>query len=253
MANTRTIAVISDIHANVEALDAVLADIAGCGITKTFCLGDVVGYGPDPGPCIDRVMECDFTVMGNHDHAVFMEPTGFNTPAENAVFWTRRQLSAEPDEQVRRRRWEFIASMAEYRETNSVLFVHGSPQRPMHDYLFPDEAELNMTHLMEVFDLLKQISFVGHTHLPGVFTETYEFLTPAQIGESYTISDRKVIVNVGSVGQPRDLDPRACYVTLAGREVRWNRVPYDHKKTMEKILATDELDDFLANRLAEGR
>ena len=253
MAKSRTIAVVSDIHGNIEALEAVLADIAGRDITKVFCLGDVVGYGPDPEACIDRVMGLDFTIMGNHDHAVFMEPIGFNTPAENAVFWTRERLDAEPDDQVRRRRWEFLAGMREFREMNSVLFVHGSPQRPMHDYLFPDEAELNMTHLMEVFDLLRQICFVGHTHLPGVFTETYEFLTPAQIGEAYAISDRKVIVNVGSVGQPRDLDPRACYVTIAGRDVRWHRVPYDHKKTMEKILATDELDDFLANRLAEGR
>lgn len=253
MAKSRTIAVVSDIHGNIEALEAVLADIAGRGIAKIFCLGDVVGYGPDPEACIDRVMGLDFTIMGNHDHAVFMEPIGFNTPAENAVFWTRERLDAEPDDQVRRRRWEFLAGMREFREMNSVLFVHGSPQRPMHDYLFPDEAELNMTHLMEVFDLLRQICFVGHTHLPGVFTETYEFLTPAQVGEAYAISDRKVIINVGSVGQPRDLDPRACYVTIAGRDVRWHRVPYDHKKTMEKILATDELDDFLANRLAEGR
>lgn len=253
MAKTKTIAVISDIHANVEALDAVCADIADKNIEKVFCLGDVVGYGPDPEVCLDRVMACDFTIMGNHDHAVFMEPTGFNTPAENAVFWTRLRLHAEADEQVRRRRWEFIAAMAEYRETDSVLFVHGSPQRPMHDYLFPDEAELNMTHLVEVFDLLRHICFVGHTHLPGVFTETYEFLTPAQIGEAYTIGDRKVVINVGSVGQPRDLDPRACYVTIEGREVRWRRVPYDHKRTMEKILTTDALDDFLANRLAEGR
>jgi len=253
MAKTKPIAVISDIHGNIEALDAVWADIAARGIDKIFCLGDVVGYGPDPEACLDRVMQCDFTVMGNHDHAVFMEPIGFNTPAENAVFWTRQRLSAVPDDQTRRRRWEFMAGMPEYHETNSVLFVHGSPQRPMHDYLFPDEAELNMTHLMEVFDLLRHVCFVGHTHLPGVFTETFEFLTPAQVGDTYAITDRKCVINVGSVGQPRDLDPRACYATIEGREVRWHRVPYDQKKTMEKILATKVLDEFLANRLAEGR
>jgi len=248
------VAVISDIHANVEALDAVLDDIARRPVDKIYCLGDVVGYGPEPGPCLDRVMErCAFTVMGNHDHAVFMEPTGFNTPAENAVFWSRAQMTGEANEQVRRRRWEFVAGLAEFHEVDSTLFVHGSPQRPMHDYLFPDEAELNMSHLVNVFDLFERVCFVGHTHLPGVFTETYEFLTPAQVGEKYTLSGRKVIVNVGSVGQPRDLDPRACYVTFNGREVRWHRVPYDHKVTMEKILATRVLDEFLANRLAEGR
>jgi diadenosine tetraphosphatase ApaH/serine/threonine PP2A family protein phosphatase len=247
------IAVISDIHGNLEAMQAVCADIALKKVQSIFCLGDVVGYGPDPAACLDRAMDFDFTIMGNHDHAVFMEPGGFNTPAENAVFWTRRVLDGEPDEALRRRRWEFLARMDEYRETDSVLFVHGSPRRPMHEYLFPDEAELSLQRLMETFDLVKHVCFVGHTHLPGVFTETYEYLTPSQIGHKFTIGERKAILNVGSVGQPRDLDPRACYVTVDGREVRWHRVPYDHKTTMEKILATSELDEFLANRLAEGR
>jgi diadenosine tetraphosphatase ApaH/serine/threonine PP2A family protein phosphatase len=247
------IAVISDIHGNLEAMQAVCADIALKKVQSIFCLGDVVGYGPDPAACLDRAMDFDFTIMGNHDHAVFMEPGGFNTPAENAVFWTRRVLDGEPDEARRRRRWEFLARMDEYRETDSVLFVHGSPRRPMHEYLFPDEAELSLQRLMETFDLVKHVCFVGHTHLPGVFTETYEYLTPSQIGHKFTIGERKAILNVGSVGQPRDLDPRACYVTVDGREVRWHRVPYDHKTTMEKILATSELDEFLANRLAEGR
>jgi len=249
-----TVAILSDVHANIEALDAVLADIDRQGIGTIYCLGDVVGYGPDPAACLDRVMtRCEFTVMGNHDHAVFMEPVGFNTPAENAIFWSRCGLDSEPDEQARRRRWEFVAAMPAFRELNSVLCVHGSPQRPMHDYLFPDEAELNMAHLVNVFDLFSHVCFVGHTHLPGVFTETYEFLTPRQVGEGYSVGSRKVIVNVGSVGQPRDLDPRACYVTLSGRDVRWHRVPYDHKATMEKIRATGVLDEFLANRLADGR
>jgi diadenosine tetraphosphatase ApaH/serine/threonine PP2A family protein phosphatase len=247
------IAIISDIHGNLEALEAVLSDIAPKNVESIFCLGDVIGYGPDPAACLDRAMDFEFTIMGNHDHAVFMEPAGFNTPAENAVFWTRRTLDAEPDGSKRQRRWEFLAGMGEFRETDSVLFVHGSPRRPMHEYLFPDEADLGLTRLMETFDLIQHVCFVGHTHLPGVFTETYEFMTPAKIGHKFTIGERKAIVNVGSVGQPRDLDPRACYVTLDGREVRWHRVPYDPKATMAKILATGELDEFLANRLAEGR
>ena len=247
------IAIVSDLHANIEALDAVLADIAAKKIETIFCLGDVVGYGPDPRACLDRAMGFEFTIMGNHDHAVFMEPAGFNTPAEVAIFWTRQELDAEPDVELRRRRWEFVAGLEEFRERETVLFVHGSPRRPMHEYLFPDEGEVNMTRLVEVFDRLKHVCFVGHTHLPGVFTETYQFMTPSQVGHKYTIGERKLVINVGSVGQPRDLDPRACYVTVDGREIRWHRVSYDHKKTMSKILATDVLDEFLANRLAEGR
>ena len=247
------IALVSDIHSNVEALDAVLADIAVQKVERIYCLGDVVGYGPDPKACLDRAMEFEFTLMGNHDHAVFMEPAGFNTPAETAVFWTREELDADPDEQGRCRRWEFLSRMEEFYQDDSALYVHGSPRRPMHEYLFPDEAELNMTRLAEVFDLVRHVCFVGHTHLPGVYTETYDFLVPAEIGHKYTIGDRKAILNIGSVGQPRDLDPRACYVTVDGREVHWHRVPYNYKKTMGKILATKVLDEFLANRLAEGR
>jgi diadenosine tetraphosphatase ApaH/serine/threonine PP2A family protein phosphatase len=247
------IALVSDIHANLEALEAVCADIAEKKVEAIFCLGDVVGYGPDPRACLDKAMTFDFVIMGNHDHAVFMEPTGFNTSAETAVFWTREMLESDPDEKARRKRWEFLARMEEFQDKDTALFVHGSPRRPMHEYLFPDESEVNLTRLGEAFDLVKHVCFVGHTHLPGVFTETMEFFTPAQVGHKYTVGDRKVIANVGSVGQPRDLDPRACYVTVEGHDIRWHRVPYDTKKTMEKILATQVLDEFLANRLAEGR
>ncbi len=247
------IALVSDIHSNIEALEAVCADIADNKCEAVYCLGDVVGYGPDPKVCLDRVMEFEFTIMGNHDHAVFIEPLGFNTAAERAVFWTRQVLGAEADEKTRRRRWEFFARMDTVRKTDGLLYAHGSPRHPMHDYIFPDEAELNLSKLMAAFDLIEGVCFVGHTHLPGVFRETYEFLTPTQLGHKFRLDGGRALVNVGSVGQPRDLDPRACYVTVDGREVRWHRVPYDHKTTMEKILAVDELDEFLANRLAEGR
>jgi len=246
------IALVSDIHGNIEALDAVCADIAELGCEAIYCLGDVLGYGPDPKACLDRAMEFDFTIMGNHDHAVFMEPGGFNTPAERAVFWTRRVLETEPDEGLRRKRWEFLARMDVARQENGVLYVHGSPRYPMHEYLFPDESDMGPAKLMQVFDMIAGACFVGHTHLPGVFTEELEFLTPVQLGHTYALGG-KAIVNIGSVGQPRDLDPRACYVTLHGREVRWHRVPYDVQQTMEKVFANDELDDFLGNRLADGR
>jgi predicted phosphodiesterase len=251
--HTTMIAIISDIHSNIEALEAVSADIADKKCEAIFCLGDVIGYGPDPKVCLDRSMAYPFAIMGNHDHAVFMEPLGFNTAAERAVFWTRRVLEGEPQDAVRRRRWEFLAAMEAVHRLDGILFTHGSPRQPMHDYLFPDEAELNLTKLTAAFDLIQGACFVGHTHLPGVFKETYEFLTPTQLGHKYVLDDRRAIINVGSVGQPRDLDPRACYVTLDGRTVQWHRIPYDHKTTMEKILAIPDLDEFLANRLAEGR
>jgi predicted phosphodiesterase len=247
------IALVSDIHGNIEAMDAVCADIAERKCEAILCLGDVVGYGPDPKACLDRVMGFDRTIMGNHDHAVFIEPAGFNTPAERSIFWTRKVLESEPDEALRRRRWEFLARMGTSHSQDGILYVHGSPRYPMHEYLFPDEGEMSPAKLMQVFDLVKSACFLGHTHLPGVFTAAYEFLTPAQVGYKYAIGEGKAVINVGSIGQPRDLDPRACYVTLDGNEVQWHRVPYDYKTTMGKILAIEELDDFLANRLADGR
>lgn len=247
------IALVSDIHANVEALDAVCDHIAESGCERICCLGDVVGYGPDPKACIDRVMEFEFCLIGNHDHAVFMEPLGFNTAAERAVFWTRGVIDEEPDEALRRRRWEFVGGMEQVHADNGRSYVHGSPRHPMHEYLFPDEPEMGLSKLVGVFEMIEGACFVGHTHLPGVFTEEFQFLTPSQIGHKYDLGGRKAVINVGSVGQPRDLDPRACYVTVDGDEIRWHRVPYDHKTTMEKILAVDALDEFLANRLAEGR
>ena len=247
------IAIVSDIHGNIEALDAVCADIAKKGCERILCLGDVVGYGPDPKACLDRAMEFDFTIMGNHDHAVFIEPGGFNTAAEQAVFWTRRMLDTEPDEGRRRRRWEFLATMDTTRKEDGVLYVHGSPRQPMHEYLFPDEAEVSPMKLVEVFNLLESVCFLGHTHLPGLFTEMFQFLVPDKLEHRYEVGSGKAVINVGSVGQPRDLDPRACYVTLDGQEVRWHRVAYDWERTVEKILAIRELDDFLGIRLAEGR
>jgi predicted phosphodiesterase len=103
-------AIISDIHSNLEALQAVLADIKAQGITEIYCLGDVVGYGPNPRECIDLVMDAKLVILGNHDQGAMFDPDGFNGPAEKAIFWTRAQLESAPDSKANReRRWEFLA------------------------------------------------------------------------------------------------------------------------------------------------
>ena len=105
-------AIISDIHANLEALTAVLAEIDGRGIKRIICLGDVVGYGPNPLECIDAVIaRCEFSLMGNHDFAILFEPYNFNTAAENAAFWTRSQFENDVDIDRRNRRWKYLGSM----------------------------------------------------------------------------------------------------------------------------------------------
>lgn len=246
------IALISDIHANLPALTAVLADIKSQGIEQIYCLGDIIGYGPWPGECLDLAGGWEFCLMGNHDHAVLLEPGGFNSSAEQAIFWTRQRLEAEPDGAVRQRRWEFVAALGVHKFENNLLFVHGSPRRPLHEYVFPDDAEVNREKVTAIFDRIPSACFVGHTHMPGLLSSDYQFRSPAELGGRIKLDGRKAVVNIGSVGQPRDRDPRACYVVLNGAEVIWRRVPYDVESMVKAILATG-LEKFNAHRLRDGR
>jgi len=247
------LALISDIHANLAALESVLADIKDQGAERIYCLGDVIGYGPQPVECLDLAPDWDLCLMGNHDHAVFLEPAGFNTAAERAVFWTRDRLESDSDGERRQRHLEFVAGLGVHRFEDNILFVHGSPRRPLHEYVFPDDPEMNMQKMATIFDRIPSVCFVGHTHMPGLFTEDYRFLTPGDLDHVYAIGDRKAVVNIGSVGQPRDRDPRACYVLLDGRQVVWRRVEYDVQATVRAILEAPGLDNFNAQRLRDGR
>jgi diadenosine tetraphosphatase ApaH/serine/threonine PP2A family protein phosphatase len=247
------LALISDIHSNLAALEAVLADIKAQGAERIYCLGDVIGYGPQPRECIDLAAQWEFCLMGNHDYAVFLEPTGFNTAAERAVFWTREALDAEPASEARLRRWEFLADLGVHKFEDNVLFVHGSPRRPLHEYIFPDDPQMNMEKMAAIFDRIPSACFVGHTHMPGVFTEDYRFLVPAELDHHMELGERRVVINIGSVGQSRDRDPRACYVLLDGKRVVWRRVEYDVQATARAILEAPGLDNFNALRLRDGR
>ncbi len=256
-------AVISDIHANAEALRAVLADIESRGIDRIVNLGDVVGYGPDPLEVVDLVAQrCAWTLMGNHDFGVLYEPTNFNPAAESSAYWTRAQFDAEEDEALRAKRYDFLGRLRVRvveplpDSSTTVLAVHASPRRPINEYIFPDDASDAPDKLEAIFDRVERIAMVGHTHVPGVFTDEPDFYPPAEIGDSgsYKFMDgEKVIINVGSVGQPRDNDPRASYAVLHPDRVEFHRVEYDVKVTADKIKAIPELHDWLGDRLYEGR
>ncbi len=207
-------ALISDIHGNLEALEVVLADIKTQGIDEIFCLGDVIGYGPNPRECIDRVMEnCKVALLGNHDQGAMFDPDGFNIGAERAIFWTREQLENASDRANNEKRWEFLGMLPRSHRQDSFLFVHGSPRNPLSEYIFPEDI-YNHRKMERLFQLVEKYCFQGHTHVPGVFTEGYQFFAPEEIDYQYTLGEGKVMINVGSVGQPRDGDPRACYVIL---------------------------------------
>ncbi|MDX2149059.1 MAG: metallophosphoesterase family protein [Planctomycetota bacterium] len=262
-------AVISDIHGNAVALRAVLTDIEARGITRIICLGDIIGYGPDPLECVDLVRQkCAWSLMGNHDFGVLYEPTNFNTSAESAAFWTREQFEKEPDAELKRTRYEFLSRLrvrvaeplpdadpSTPGGVKPILAVHGSPRRPINEYIFQDDIESQPDKIESIFRRVEHVCIVGHTHVPGVFTEEPDFYSPSELGDAtyrFTPGD-KVVLNVGSVGQPRDLDPRAAYVVLHPDRAQFVRVPYNVEETAKKIKQVPELNDWLANRLFVGQ
>jgi predicted phosphodiesterase len=256
-------AIISDVHSNLEALTTVLADIEQRGIKNIYCLGDVVGYGPNPKECLDLIIEkTKWCVLGNHDYAVFYEPTNFNYGAEQASFWTRGVLESEQDSSSRNRRWSFLGELPMRRTLKTKLggnpatvdFIHASPRRPINEYIFPDDVYTNPMKVRVLFERVRHVCFVGHTHLPGVFLDEPDFYLPEELGNVYPVVDKeKAIVNIGSVGQPRDKDNRASYVYVEENEINFVRLEYDIAATMKKIMAIEQLDDFQAERLREGR
>ena len=256
-------AIISDIHSNLEALTAVLGDIEKRGIETIYCLGDVIGYGPNPKECLDLIIEkTQWCVLGNHDYAAFYEPTNFNYGAEQASFWTRDVLEAEQQNDSRNKRWSFLGELPMRRTLKTKLgrntaiidFIHASPRKPINEYIFPDDVYTNPIKVQVLFERVKHICFVGHTHLPGVFLDEPDFYLPDELGDVYPIVDKeKAIINIGSVGQPRDKDNRASYAYVDGNEVNFVRLAYDFETTAEKIKAIDRLDNFHAERLRDGR
>ena len=246
-------ALISDIHSNLEALQAVLADIRQQGITEIFCLGDIIGYGPNPLECIDLVMKCDFTLLGNHDQGALFDPEGFNSSAERAIFWTRAQLETgrgSADDRVRR--WEFLGELPRNRRENGFLYVHGSARNPLNEYVFPEDI-YNERKMEKIFSFIERYCFQGHTHVPGVFTLSGNFFSPEDIAGTFKLGDEKIMVNVGSVGQPRDGNRKACYVVLEDQTLSFRRVDYPAEITRQKIYDIPDLDNYLGDRLLEGR
>lgn len=244
-------AILSDIHGNLAALEAVLEDISRQQVDSVVCLGDIVGYGPDPCACLDRAMEFEFSILGNHDNSALFDPEGFNAAAEQAIFWTRRQLECGDTPENSLRRLEFLAQMPRTRLEGNLMFVHGSPRGPTNEYVFPEDT-YNRRKMEKLFSLVPGVCFQGHTHVPGIFTSDMRFIRPTDIGESYLLSEDRIMVNVGSVGQPRDNDPRSCYVITDGKSIRYRRVEYDIESTVKKIEAIPDLDNFLGYRLRDG-
>lgn len=249
-------ALISDIHGNLEALTAVMADVREQKVDRIVCLGDVVGYGPNPSECLDVVMKhCAFTILGNHDQAALFDPEGFNPVALRAIYWTRDELDRGTGGAAAiHRRWDFLSELPKSHRENDVLYVHGSPRDATNEYVFP-ETIYDAARIRLLFDRVTTVCFQGHTHMPGVFVTEPDFITPDRCDNRFPLGGEKLMVNVGSVGQPRDEDPRACYVVMDDKkmDIEFRRVAYDLETTIKKIYATPDLDNMLGDRLRGGR
>lgn len=241
--------VISDIHANLTALDTVLAD-AKDQFDKIWCLGDVVGYGPHPNECIERLNEYDhLCIAGNHDWAVLnkLDVDEFNDNARFAVLWTREQLT--PSNR------DYLDKLPLYSlQENKFTLVHGSPRHPIWEYvLYPKIAHVNFEHFDTTYCL------VGHTHNPVIFVEPEEENTMSQaiVPEPnlyvHKLGPRRLIINPGSTGQPRDGDARAAYGLLDTEEMKFEirRVAYNIS-VVQEVMKQHNFPTKLWNRLAFG-
>lgn len=249
------VAFVSDIHSNVVALTAVMNDIAARRVTKIYCLGDLIGYGASPIECIEiakQNFEC--VIKGNHDEAIsYKIPKRFKRIAAKAAFWTRRKIKPRkaPGQREMRERWTWIKKFPYTEDLGPWLLAHGSIESNM-EYVHDQVSAL------EVFEDMgaSRIAFLGHTHVPGIFLldgkDDVHYVEPED-GKRYSVNGRKAIINVGSVGQPRDGDPRACWV-LAREDgsFSFRRVPYDVDKVADRILKVRALPNSLAERLYIG-
>ena len=237
-------AILGDIHGNFHAFEAVLEDIKSQGVEAILCIGDIVGYAASPKECIQAVQEhCTRSVAGNHDYGAVdkINLAYFNADARDALEWTKEQLSKES--------LDYLAGLPFAAEFDEFFLVHSTPYYP--EYFF---------YIQTLYDaglafksLERRLAFVGHSHVPIVFINT-DPVDYFQVDEFDLPADQKVILNVGSVGQPRDLDPRACYavVDTKSSKVSLRRIEYDIGAAAEAILKAG-LPRTNAQRLFLGR
>ncbi len=241
------LAILSDIHANQEALEAVLKHTWGKEVDRYICLGDVVGYGASPNECINRLIslpEVSF-VLGNHDAAVLDIPVNMQKDARRVINWTKKTLTKGG-------LW-FLSQMKEIVYWDDILFCHSNPYKPKNWYYVVEKS-----HISSSFARSKEkILFVGHTHVPVAITRKNFFCVYIRATEHSMVVPaaeiNRQIFNGGSIGQPRDGDPRASYLIYdtVKQQVEFYRVAYDYGRAGEKILSAG-LPEIYAKRLISG-
>ena len=235
--------ILSDIHANADALDGVLN--SADAVDAVWCLGDVVGYGPDPNECIARLKDLPNLVclQGNHDAAAtgHLALEGFNVEARSSIEWLRSCLTEES--------LAFLRALEPRSESNGVTLAHASPRQPMLEYLLDAYSAAENFHYFDT-----DFCFVGHTHVPLLFfTQNHELSMHVPEPNSKVVLAPRCIANPGAVGQPRDRDPRAAYAIFDSEASTWDyaRVAYDIPAVQERMRAAG-LPDRHITRLAGG-
>ncbi len=244
-------ALIADVHANLPALEAVLAHIEAQKPDRIYCLGDTVGYGAQPRECLQRVRRaCSLVLMGNHEQAVLHGAEHFTPLARQASEWTARQLTD-------RETLDYLGRLEPTKKESSYLYVHGSIRDPVLDYVREADSPWMFQRLVRTLHEDFQgfdICFVGHNHRAFLATEV-GYIFPHEEGPAartrFQVAGQKLYVSVGSVGQPRDGDPRASYVLFDGTSVTYHRVPYDVDLAVRRIQEAG-LPEFLGERLRLG-
>jgi len=241
-------AFVSDIHGNLEALEAVFKDIEGQEVDEVICLGDIVGYGANPNECADLVRQkCTYILLGNHDAAAvnLLATHHFNSHAKIAIEWTAANLNND----VR----SFLLSLPLVLTRETLTLVHSTPYEPNMWYYITslEEAAFNFQY----FDT--QVCLVGHTHIPIIIVldgKKEVYVHQASQINLHGMDESRVLINVGSVGQPRDRNPDSCYAVLDTTlgDFFYRRVPYNIEKAQAKMKKI-KMPEFLINRLIEGR
>ena len=239
-------AIFSDIHANMEAFEAVLNDIKRQKVDSNVFLGDIVGYGPNPNECIELLREnCDVIISGNHDAAVTGDTntTFFNSYARESVIWTVKTITKE--------NLAFLKTLKSSDILEDFQVAHSTPFEP--------DSWSYLTSLQDAHEnyqtLERDVCFIGHSHQPLII-EFVDEVNVLPIKDMYKTlnKNRKYIINAGSVGQPRDMNPEACYMTYDTKTgtIEYRRVEYNIEKVQKK-MKKHELPAYLIDRLSIGR
>jgi len=237
-------ALLADIHANLAAFEAVLRDIAEKGgVEEIWCLGDIVGYGPDPSACIALLRNHPhLCVAGNHDWAAIgkVDISDFNPDAADACRWTGEQLSAEDV--------NYLESLPLTSTRGDFTIAHGSPREPIWEYVLSTQIARDNLPFFQT-----RYSLIGHSHVPLLFEHVGETCLLKELPTALRLGENRLIINPGGVGQPRDGDPRAAYAIYdeSDKVIYHYRIPYDIAGTQERMVRNG-LSTFLVMRLSHG-